>query len=418
MKKILLLLLFGIHITLFSQETISEIKFDGQKRTKVSYLEKYLGINIDERVEKNTLEKAIQNLKNLPMIYDATYSLKKNEEGNTSLFIQIQETRTGLPYFNFGNGDYDNWFELGFSEHNFLGLGYSVGGVYHWQGKSSFIFNSRFPLLFGKHFGAGFNVTLWKVDEPLYFQTGETVLYEYNLNAFEPVLIYDLRQNNYIELAFTLFKEHYVKLGHNLDALPGPDKLTQNKYALKLNYNFNRVNYHHFYLDGIASKVQVQFVKTDGKQDDYSFFLNDFMYYKRLGESGNFASRLRFGLATNNRSPFSPFAVDNHTNIRGVGDRVDRGTGTLVLNLEYRHAVFETPNIAVQAAVFSDNGTWRTPGGEFDELFSDFTLIMYGGPGARFMWKKWYQAILRIDYGISIYGRYNSGFTIGLGQYF
>lgn len=34
----------------------------------------------------------------------------------------------------------------------------------------------------------------------------------------------------------------------------------------------------------------------------------------------NLATRLRFGLGTNENSPFSPFVFDNHIVIRGVGD--------------------------------------------------------------------------------------------------
>jgi hypothetical protein len=38
----------------------------------------------------------------------------------------------------------------------------------------------------------------------------------------------------------------------------------------------------------------------------------------------------------------APFAVDNNINLRGVGNIIDRGT--VVLNSEYRHTLFEKIN--------------------------------------------------------------------------
>jgi hypothetical protein len=49
------------------------------------------------------------------------------------------------------------------------------------------------------------------------------------------------------------------------------------------------------------------------------------------------------GFGINSKSPFAPFAVDNNINLRGVGNIIDRGTGTVVLK-EYRHTLFEKIN--------------------------------------------------------------------------
>jgi hypothetical protein len=64
-----------------------------------------------------------------------------------------------------------------------------------------------------------------------------------------------------------------------------------------------------------------------------------FFYFKRVGAKGNWANRLRLGLASNDNTPFAPFALDNNVNLRGVGILVDRGTGSFVLNTEYRHTI-------------------------------------------------------------------------------
>ena len=47
-------------------------------------------------------------------------------------------------------------------------------------------------------------------------------------------------------------------------------------------------------------------------------FENDFFFCKRIKSKGNWATRLKIGLATNTATPFAPFAIDNNQNIRGM----------------------------------------------------------------------------------------------------
>ena len=85
----------------------------------------------------------------------------------------------------------------------------------------------------------------------------------------------------------------------------------------------------------------------------------------RFGHKGNLAMRLRLAISTNNETPFAPFVVDSHVNLRGVGNRIDRGTAQVVFNAEYRHTVYNLNRWAGQLVAFSDIGTWRNPGGTF-----------------------------------------------------
>ncbi len=76
-----------------------------------------------------------------------------------------------------------------------------------------------------------------------------------------------------------------------------------------------------------------------------------------------FAARLRFGIATNNDTPFAPFVLDSYINIRGSGNRIERGTAALILNLEFRQTFFETAKFGGQLVAFSDTVFWRNPEG-------------------------------------------------------
>jgi hypothetical protein len=123
-------------------------------------------------------------------------------------------------------------------------------------------------------------------------------------------------------------------------------------------------------------------------------------------------------MATNSDSPFAPFVLDSRVNIRGVGNRVDRGTAQLVLNLEYRQTLFHNEKYAAQLVAFADSGTWRNPGGTFKDLFDENQFRQFMGAGLRWINKKIFKSVIRVDYGIDIWNINQSGVVIGLGQYF
>lgn len=141
-------------------------------------------------------------------------------------------------------------------------------------------------------------------------------------------------------------------------------------------------------------------------------------YYRHTGERGNWALRFIWGLSTNVNTPFAPFALDNHISIRGVGDRIDRGTGMLTLNTEYRYTLLENTQIGLQVVGFVDAGSWRLPGGTFSDFADPEVIRLHGGVGGRFILKQFYNTVFSVDYGHSLRGNRVGGFVLGLGQYF
>jgi len=154
-------------------------------------------------------------------------------------------------------------------------------------------------------------------------------------------------------------------------------------------------------------------------KDVFNILINDTKYFKRVGKKGNFATRLRLGLSTNSESPFSPFVLDNNINIRGVGNRVDRGTAAVILNTEYRQTVFDKGKFASQLVGFTDAGSWRNPGGTLNDITSSENIQHFAGLGTRLIYKKAFNTSLRIDYSWNLKGpSQQEGFVIGFGQYF
>ena len=110
--------------------------------------------------------------------------------------------------------------------------------------------------------------------------------------------------------------------------------------------------------------------------------------------------------------------VDSRVNLRGSGNRIERGTAQAILNLEYRHTFVDLNNWAVQGVIFTDLGNWRTPGGQLNELLSSDELRQFVGGGFRVIYKRIYDAILRVDYGVDVFDKNQRGVVLGIGQYF
>ena len=181
--------------------------------------------------------------------------------------------------------------------------------------------------------------------------------------------MYQINLKNEINFGVNKFTEKYQYLSGVTDASI-PQTLDLNKTLFKLVYSFDNLDYYYQYVTGFKSVLYTQYVFTENDfQNEFLIAWNDFFYYKRIGENGNWANRMRFGLATNENSPFAPFALDNNVNLRGVGILVDRDTGSFVLNTEYRHTVYDKNWLAIQTNIFTDLGSWRNPGGELNDFF-------------------------------------------------
>ena len=95
--------------------------------------------------------------------------------------------------------------------------------------------------------------------------------------------------------------------------------------------------------------------------------------------------------------------IDSQFNIRGSGNRIDRGTAAVILNIEYRHTVLEKKRYAIQAVGFSDIGNWRSPGGNLGELSGFDNYRHFAGVGFRIINKRAFDSMLRVDFGIDLY---------------
>lgn len=406
-------------IFLNAQEgTISDLKFIGFKKTKTTLIKKLIAVQSGMQLDSILLEKDITRLKRLPSISHAYYQVFLEVDGSYEVTYAVEENFTLIPFANlFSSANDDFAFRIGLQEFNFLGSNITVGGFYQLDNFNSYGFSIRAPYLFSKKLGLAFNYNDFNTQEPVFF-SDDTADYKYSNTGFELLGLYEFDFKNRMELGFSLFTEDYNYLfGATQDNVPLA--LNVDKHLFKLIYDYDNVDYFYHYLDGFRSNLNFQYVgSSDAALPEFLIGFNDFIYYKRVGNRGNWANRLRLGLASNVNSPFAPFTVDNNLNIRGVGNTIDRGTGAIVFNTEYRHTFIDKDWFVLQGNFFMDGGTWRNPGGDFGDFSESENLRVYPGVGLRFMHKRIFNAIFRIDYGYGITKNSAKGIVFGIGQYF
>ncbi|WP_397445234.1 outer membrane protein assembly factor [Polaribacter sp. R77954] len=423
LKKHLFTLFFiGITTLVVSQKKeINSITINGANKTKVPFLKSLLSSKVGQTIDSVSLESDIILLKRLPAISYAYYQVFRSENNNYNVFVYVEENYTIIPDVNVWTTTNNVFsYKLGLYDYNFLGRNITFGGFYQFNGFDTYAVNFKAPNLFSNKWGLAVNHQNWKSEEPLYFD-GQSANYLYNNISLEALGLYQINLKNAINFGINVFKEKYTYLNGITDHSI-PQKLNLNKALLKFVYSYDNLDYYYQYVNGFKSVLYAQYVITENDfQNDFYIFWNDFFYYKQIAEHGNWANRLRFGLSSNENTPFAPFALDNNINLRGVGILVDRGTGTIVLNSEYRHTIYDKPNLAIQTNVFSDFGSWRNPGGKLNDFVQEDNIRIYSGFGLRFISKKIYNATFRVDYGFSVLNtKANSkgGLVFGIGQYF
>lgn len=418
MKKQLLALFTLLVIgQLALSQVVSQVVIQDNKRTKTNYLLSLLDIEIGQSLDSLVLNSDVLRLKREAGIAHSYYQVHPDGE-NYKVVYGVEENFTIIPTFNFySTNDGELAYRLGVAEFNALGRGISLGAFYLRDIYNSYGAGIRAPFLFNKHLGLSLSYQNLTTEEPVFFDQG-TALYRYNNESIELSGLYQFNLKNRVELGFSFFTERYnYKSG--VVSNQAPLALNVDKRLVKFIYEYNGVDIFYQYREGLRSVFNAQYVEsTDSALPSFIIFRNDLTYFKRIKQHGNWASRLTVGLASNDESPFAPFAVDNNLNLRGVGILIDRGTGSIVLNTEYRYSIIDKDKFVLQTNAFIDAGTWRNPGGDLSDFADSDNLRVYPGIGVRLMHKRIFNAVLRIDYGIGITPNSTQGFVFGIGQYF
>lgn len=407
--------------------------FDGLARTQVQYLvDQHIGLqpgasdgDLSLALDPMTsLEQALtglrQQLINLPAITQAVYRIDSVAGQPATVHWDIEESRTVFPLLNLG-GIKDNLFYLvGFNDIHFRGRAQQLTAFYlNNAGEHNFYLGLTNAAFRGSSWGYQLDIQRYAAVEPVYFPTA-AVNYRYANLSFGAGLSYTTPNRHIFRFGLSNFFENYLKVSEDVNA-PGPDDLRLNKALLKFGHGINDVDHFGERQSGTDHQTVAQLV-FNLEQSQPTFFItwHDFRLYRLLGRRGNLAGRLRAGISSNENTPFAPFVLDSQVNIRGSGNRIDRGTAQLILNLEYRHTVWKDNRnrFAAQLAGFSDFGTWRDPGGTLEDVFDADNFRHFIGGGLRLISLKAHNALIRVDYGVDVRNVKERGVVVGFGQYF
>jgi len=422
------LLILSAALVNAQQLNLASIRFEGNKKTDEAYLKRFLETQIGESVDTLALERDASRLRRLNAFADVDYEVIETAKGAEIVF-NCKEVHTLLPIFGFGILPENEWVQFGALDVNTFGKGIETYAFYQYNRQSTVGFGIKIPHFKGKKLGFIINGLHWESEEPLYFEN-VTLQYHYTNNSLLLGASYELNYDNKVELGVSLFEEKYRKLSEPKDELPGPNDVSLTKFLVKLNHQLNKIDYYFHYRSGISNYISFQTVLSEDaiaekpfyKNAENAFYIfdNDFRFYKRVGKKGNFAGRWLLGIAQNNFSPFAPYTIDGHINLRGIGNRIARASAITSLNLEYRHTIYDDKKIAVQLNVFADQASWRQPGAKWLAENQDFddTYRMVLGGGMRFIHQRIYNAVFRLDFGYEPIHTKEVGAVIGIGQYF
>jgi outer membrane protein insertion porin family len=397
--------------------TVRDVRIEGLKRTNERYIRRFVSHEMGDSLAIGRVTRDNQRLKNLYAIANATVRVDTLDGEGVGLVYEVTENWTLFPIVNFGGVAGNFWYQLGVSDVNWLGHGMHLNAFYlNNEGRHNYNLFYRVPYLWGSDWGFSIQAFRWASIEPFYFPEGE-VRYNYDNRSIGGTGIYEFSFNHTLEAGAFYFVERHQKLPGQ-PAIPSPELLESPKWLYKTIHRLNRVDYHWFYLDGWENIFRYETVYSKEFRNWFHLAFSDLNWYERIGSTGNLAMRLRLGLSTNTDSPFAPFILDSQVNIRGSGNRVDRGTGVITLNMEYRQTVIDRHPFAAQLVVFSDAGTWRLPGGGFDDFSDPDNFRHFAGGGIRLIYKKAWNAILSFDYGVDLYDRDQHGPVLSIGQFF
>ena len=404
---------------------IISINIEGNEKTDEKFLLTQLSLMEKVNYRIAEIEDHIKHLTSLDGLYDVDYRYEKvgDSKDEIDIHITVKEQRTLLPVINFGQADSYRWFQLGFTEVNLFGKGNELFGFYQYNGgrhagqlfyKDSQIGKSKF--------GYSANLLKWQSVEPLFFNDTR-VSYNYD-NNLAGISAYYL-PNRFIEyeLGTSLFNEVYTLRGSSEEGSVFPAKVNLVKGLIKVGFDLKKLKFHHFLIDGHAFNGSYQYVHTFENGDEFNIVQAEYKFYKMFFDNeaqtqSNFAFRMTAGISTNNNSPFSPFVIDSYKNIRGVGDRVERGTAIFTFNTEYRKELWFNPKWSVQGVSFVDLGTIGSPSSSMKNTIHIDEIEKFAGVGARVIYKKIFNGIFRVDYAIDLDDFSNRSLVFGLGQYF
>lgn len=414
MKPICIAFFLFISFLSFSQ-TIQNVQFHGLKKTNETLLFKHLKQVAGTTYDSVQVQCDRQNLYNLGYFVRVTDSLETINQ-TVILHYTCEEVISLLPILLAGSVGDNSFIKVGIQNLNLWGRGGVLKIAYQYQNGHSYFFNTTIPYVLKSNFGIGIDAKQFTSIEPV-FIANKREAYDFENESIQVMGFYEFKLFHRLYFKGLYQHEVYSKMESNESPL-FPEKMENNGFGWRLLHEYANTNFFGSIVEGFKFTNYIQTLYLENTTTPFYQFVSESAYYKRISTSGDLALRFKFGLTSNHLGYFSPFTLDSYLNIRGVGNIVDRGTGQIVLNMEYRHIVKHTNFGCWQLVGFIDSGTWRHPYGDYTDFLNHQNLKVFQGFGGRVFIKKLSDLVIRVDFGYDIGNIRNNGFVFGFGQYF
>ena len=399
--------------------TINTISIEGNKKSKVSYLQKLISTKNTHTLDSLKIKDDITRLIREPAVSHAYFTIEKLANNKNQLIYHIEENKTLIPAVDIWTTiDDKGAYHFGVNEYNFLGRGYLVGLFYRKNVFDGFGLILSNPNFIKNTFGLSGIFQKRNTYEPVNYDT-QSAFYNYKFLSSDVEFSYKPNIKNTLTVGVGFLTEDYKWVEGDEFKNISLAFSTQ-KFLLKLGFDRNHQEQQYYFFTGIRNQLRTNFVWGENFGGDNSFYAieNETTYFKRINDKGNWANRIKLGVSKNIKTPFPAFVIDNNLNIRGIGNKVNRGSLIGVINTEYRHTVLERKWLAIQANGFLDYSSLLPSGENLKDILKKENSHLYGGIGFRFIHKFIHSAIVRIDYGFSLKDPSKKGLVFGIGQYF
>jgi len=421
MRLGIILFLFLTNQFFAQTQVIDTIIFVGLTKTSETYVRGLIECKKGEIFSDSIRREDERVLNNLNLFFTVESTYRLNENTNDYIvYFDIVESTYIYPIFDLSGFKSVLKLQLGVNNINFKGERKTIGLWYQHYDRHSFSGYHRVPRYKNQPFGHDFIISKYSTVEPLYFNNLVSI---FNFDNYSIWLngIYWYNKDLSFQVGLTPIYEVYLQLDSiDLNHLDLPAKnFSFWKYRVNTSANFRKIDYLYERIKGIESVLYLESVQTHNNPDA-SFYMAKLTtsYHCFIKKKGNLSWRHQFGISTNNESPFSPFVLDGFINIRGIGNRVARGTGIHFVNIEYRHTLHKNKFFNFQGITFLDAGSIRPPGENWTMLFDPAKTRAFAGLGIRLYSNKVYKAVFRLDYGIEISSEFVGGFSFGMGHFF
>lgn len=397
-----------------TDKKIYSVEISGNKKTKSTYLQRFIYTTPKEQYDNIKINDDLRRLRTLSPVMDAEIDTVHVDSG-IIIKYNITERFTILPVGDFGITKDNFWIGFGAMESNLAGKGMYIYGFYRYNIDHTLHLIFRNPYIYGSKWGIDFQFKNLPATEQL--ETDSSLKQQYT--DISVAGKYELRFENdlYFGMSFRYQSGKYEF--YNEESVETEDIGFRRSLVAFFRWEIKKLDIKHFYIDGWRNNLYVEAaLPLTANNSSVLLFYDDFRFYKKLMLRGNFAFRVLAGLSNEEYAVFAPFIADSYYNFRGIGYRAIKANTIGLINMEYRQTIFENHFGGIQAVVFSDlgvllNNEYSNPKSTFDK-----ETITYGGIGTRFIFKKVYNAILSIDYGMNLQNLKKGGWVFSWGQYF